>query len=137
MKGSNGPCDDLPVTTWVLRVVTNSCALAVAAWVFPGIEITGASTPDRALTLLLVAVLFGVVNTFIRPVVALLTLPLYLLTLGLMFFVVNALMLILTSWLAGKLSVGFHVDTFFAAVGGSIVISIVSWLVSRVLPRDD
>ena len=71
---------------------------------FPGIEITGASTPDRALTLLLVAVLFGVVNTFIRPVVALLALPLYLLTLGLMFFVVNALMLILTSWLAGKLS---------------------------------
>ena len=137
MKGGKGPCDDLPVTTWVLRVVTNSCALAVAAWVFPGIEITGASTPDRALTLLLVAVLFGVVNTFIRPIVALLALPLYLLTLGLMFFVVNALMLILTSWLAGKLSVGFHVETFLAAVGGSIVISIVSWLVSRVLPRDD
>ena len=125
------------MTTWVLRIVTNACALAVAAWVFAGIDVTGDSTPDRALTLVVVAVLFGVLNTFIRPIVALFSLPLYLLTLGLMFFVVNALMLILTSWLAGQLAVGFDVDGFWTAVGGSIVISTVSWLVSRVLPDDD
>ena len=89
------------MTTWLLRMVTNACALAVATWMFAGIAISANSTSDRALTLLFVALLFGVVNTFIRPVAAFLSLPLYLLTLGLMYFVVNALMLELTSWLAG------------------------------------
>lgn len=65
------------------------------------------------------------------------SLPLYLLTLGLMYFVVNALMLELTSWLAGQLSVGFHVEGFWTAIGGSIVISVVSWLVGWVLSDDD
>lgn len=125
------------MTSWVLRIVTNACALTVAAWVFPGISITGAATFDRVLTLLLVATLFGVVNTFIRPVVAFFSLPLYLLTLGLMFFVVNALMLLLTSWLAERLSVGFHVEGFLTALTGSILISVVSWLVSQALPDDD
>lgn len=125
------------MTTWLLRMGTNACALAVAAWMFAGIAITGDSTVDHALTLLLVALLFGVVNTFVRPVVAFLSFPLYLLTLGLMYFVVNALMLKLTSWLAGQLSVGFHVEGVWTAIGGSIVISIVSWLVGRVLPDDD
>ncbi len=125
------------MTSWVLRIVTNACALAVAAWVFPGISITGAATFDRILALLLVATLFGVVNTFIRPVVAFFSLPLYLLTLGLMFFVVNALMLLLTSWLAERLSVGFHVEGFLTALTGSILISVVSWLVSQALPDDD
>lgn len=125
------------MTSWVLRIFTNACALTVAAWVFPGISITGAATFDRVLTLLLVAALFGVVNTFIRPVVAFFSLPLYLLTLGLMFFVVNALMLLLTSWLAERLSVGFHVEGFLTALTGSILISVVSWLVSQALPDDD
>lgn len=125
------------MTTWLLRMGSNACALAVAAWMFAGIAITGDSTVDRALTLLLVALLFGVVNTFVRPVVAFLSFPLYLLTLGLMYFVVNALMLKLTSWLAGQLSIGFHVEGVWTAIGGSIVISIVSWLVGRVLPDDD
>lgn len=124
------------MTTWLLRMVTNACALAVATWMFAGIAISANSTSDRALTLLFVALLFGVVNTFIRPVAAFLSLPLYLLTLGLMYFVVNALMLELTGWLAGQLSVGFHVEGFWTAIGGSIVISIVSWLVGKVLSDD-
>ncbi len=124
------------MTTWLLRIVTNAGALAVATCMFAGIAISANSTSDRALTLLFVALLFGVVNTFIRPVAAFLSLPLYLLTLGLMYFVVNALMLELTGWLAGQLSVGFHVEGFWTAIGGSIVISIVSWLVGKVLSDD-
>jgi putative membrane protein len=125
------------MTTWVLRIVTNAGALAVATWIFAGITITAATTPQRVLTLLAVALLFGIVNTFLRPVVAFLSLPLYLLTLGLMFFLVNALMLKVTSWLAEALGIGFRVDGFWTLIGGSVVISLVSWLLGRVLGDDD
>jgi putative membrane protein len=123
--------------TWLIRIATNACALAVAAWLFQGIKITGDNDRDRVLTLLVVAVLFGVVNEFVRPIVAFLSLPLYLLTLGLMFFVVNALMLMLTSWICDQLDVGFHVDGFWTAVFGGLVISVVSWIVGQVLPASD
>jgi putative membrane protein len=123
--------------TWLIRILTNSCALAVAAWLFHGIRITGHTDRDRAVTLVVVALLFGIVNEFVRPVVAFLSLPLYLLTLGLMFFVVNALMLLLTSWIADQVDVGFHVRGFWTAVFGSIVISIVGWAVGQLLPDTD
>lgn len=125
------------MTTWTVRVVTNALALALAAWLFTGITVSGSSEGYRILTVVVVALIFGLINEFIRPIVAFLSLPLYLLTLGLFFFVVNALMLLLTSWVAGKLSVGFHVDGFWTAVFGSIVITIVSWLIGLVLPRTD
>lgn len=125
------------MTEWLVRIAANACALAVATWTFAGIAITANSTSDYVLTLLVVALLFGLVNMFIRPVVAFLSAPLYLLTLGLMFFVVNALMLELTSWMAGQLKVGFEVEGFWTVVGGSIVISVVSWAVGRVLADDD
>jgi putative membrane protein len=123
--------------TWLIRIVTNACALAVAAWLFDGITITGDTDRDRVITLVLVALIFGIVNEFVRPIVAFLSLPLYLLTLGLMYFVVNALMLLLTSWLADQLDIGFHVKGFWTAVFGGIVIAIVSWIVGQVLPEPD
>ncbi|MDP9319364.1 MAG: phage holin family protein [Actinomycetota bacterium] len=122
--------------SWIIRVVINACALAVAAWLFTGILINGATDRNRVLTLLLVALIFGVVNEFVRPVVALLSLPLYLLTLGLFFFVVNALMLWLTSWLADLVGLGFRVHGFWTAVFGAIIISIVSWVMGMVLPAE-
>jgi putative membrane protein len=125
------------MTGWLVRIATNACALAVATWMFSGIAITADSTSGYVLTLLVVALLFGLVNTFVRPVVAFFTLPLYLLTLGLMYFVVNALMLKLTSWVAGQLDVGFEVEGFWTVIGGSIVISLVSWGIGRVLRDDD
>lgn len=123
--------------TWLIRIVTNACALAVATWLFPGIRIMGESDQARVLTLVVVALLFGVVNEFVRPIVAFLSLPLYLLTLGLMFFVVNALMLMLTSWISDQIDVGFHVSGFWTALFGALVISIVSWVVGQVLPESD
>jgi putative membrane protein len=123
--------------TWLLRIVANACGLAAAAWLFDGIRVSGADTTTRVIILVVVALIFGVVNEFIRPIVAFVSFPLYLLTLGLMFFVVNALMLMLTSWVAGQLSIGFHVRGFWTAVFGSIVVSLVSWLVGLVLPAHD
>jgi putative membrane protein len=122
-------------TGWIVRTIANACGLAVAAWLFDGIRITGSSDGRKALTLIVVALVFGIVNEFIRPIVAFLSIPLYLLTLGLFFFVVNALMLMLTSWVADKLDIGFHVSGFWTAVFGSIVISLISWWIGLLFPR--
>jgi putative membrane protein len=125
------------MTSWIARVIANSCALAIAAWLFTGIAFNSATQTDRFFTLLLVALIFGLVNEFVRPVVALFSLPLYLLTLGLFFFVVNALMLWLTSWLADLVGLHFRVHGFWTAVFGAIVISVVSWIVGMILPSDE
>ena len=89
------------------------------------------------LTLIVVALLFGVVNFIVKPVVKLLTLPLFILTLGLITLVVNALMLMLTSWLAGEFDVSFHVEGFWTAVLGGLIVSVVSWALNVVLPDED
>ena len=123
------------VSGWIVRTIANACGLAVAAWLFDGIRITGSSDRDKALTLIVVALVFGIVNEFVRPIVAFLSIPLYLVTLGLFFFVVNALMLLLTSWLADKLDIGFHVRGFWTAVFGSIVISLITWWIGLLFPR--
>ena len=121
---------------FLVRVVVNALALAVAAWLFDGITVTGADTAHKALTLLGVAIVFGLVNAIIAPIVKLLSLPFILLTLGLLLLVINAFMLLLTSSIAGALDLGFHVDGFWTAVGGSIVISITSTVLGAVLSDD-
>ncbi|MEV5922602.1 phage holin family protein, partial [Streptomyces pseudogriseolus] len=85
----------------------------------------------------LVALIFGVVNFLVKPVVKLLSLPLLILTLGLFTLVVNALMLLLTSWLADQLDLSFHVEGFWTAVLGGLIISVVSWALNVVLPDGD
>jgi len=120
--------------TWIIRVIVNACALAVAAWLFDGIEINGDSDRARVLTLLVVALIFGVVNTFVRPLVSFLSIPLYILTLGLFYFIVNALMLWLTSWVCDWFDIGFTVDGFWTAIFGAIVISVVGWIIGMFLP---
>jgi putative membrane protein len=118
---------------FLVRVVVNALALAVAAWLFDGITVTGADTAHKALTLLGVAIVFGLINAIIAPIVKLLSLPFIILTLGLLLLVINAFMLLLTSSIAGALNLGFHVDGFWTAVGGSIVISITSTVLGAVL----
>jgi putative membrane protein len=122
--------------TWIVRVVINACGLAVAAWLFHGIVVNGSSDSDRVLTLLVVALIFGVVNEYVRPVVSLLSIPLYVLTLGLFYFIVNALMLWLTSWVSDLLDIGFRVHGFWTAIFGAIVITIVCWAMGMVLPAE-
>jgi putative membrane protein len=119
----------------LLTVVTAAAALALAAWLFDGISVGGGTRNQQLGTLLVVAAIFGVVNAFVRPVVALLSLPLYVLTLGLFFFVVNALMLLLTAWIADQLGVPFEVSGFGTAVFGAIVISLASAAIGLILPE--
>ena len=113
---------------FLLRLIINAAALAVAAYVLPGIRFGGESF--SVVNVLIVAFIFGLVNAIIKPILALVTCPFYILTLGLFTFVVNALMLLLTAWLAGP---RFQVDGFWWALLGSVVISIVSAGLSAVL----
>jgi putative membrane protein len=113
------------MTNLLVRIFVNAVALWVAARLVGGIELSDAFWP-----VVLVAAVFGIVNALIRPVVLLLSLPLVILTLGLFTLVVNALMLLLTAALVDALAV----EGFWAAVLGSLVISIVSFLFSVLLP---
>jgi putative membrane protein len=106
---------------FVVRLLVNAAALWVATRLVPGVTYAGEPAPFLG-----VALVFGIVNAFIRPVAKLLTLPLIILTLGLFALVVNACMLWLTSSLSTSLGLGFHVSGFWAAVFGSLVVSIVS-----------
>ncbi|MFH8793918.1 MULTISPECIES: phage holin family protein [Streptomyces] len=119
---------------FVVKTLANAVALAVAVWLLDKITLTGDSTGKKTLTLLAVALLFGLVNFLVKPIVQVLTFPLFILTLGLITLVVNALMLLLTSWLADKLDVSFHVEGFWTAVLGGLIISIVSWALNVALP---
>ncbi|WP_399927076.1 phage holin family protein [Streptomyces kanamyceticus] len=121
---------------FVVKTIANAAALAVAVWLLDKITLTGGSTGKKVGTLIVVALLFGLVNFLVKPVVKVLTFPLFILTLGLITLVVNALMLLLTSWLADKFDVSFHVEGFWTAVLGGLIISVVSWAMNMVLPDD-
>ena len=122
---------------FVVKTIANAGALAVAVWLLDKITLTGDSTGKKVGTLIVVALIFGVVNFLVKPIVKLFSLPLVILTLGLFTLVVNALMLLLTSWLADKFDLSFHVEGFWTAVLGGLIISIVSWALHIVLPDED
>ena len=121
---------------FLVRVAVNAVAVGVACWLLADIWLRGGSDTERLLRLLLVAVVFGLVNAVVRPVVKFLSFPFIILTLGLLIFVINALMLMLTSWLSGQLGLGFHVDGFGTALVGALIITIVSWGLDVLLPDD-
>ncbi|MFZ3498885.1 phage holin family protein [Streptomyces sp. 5.8] len=124
------------MTNFVVKTLANAAALGVAIWLVSGITLADdSSTAHQALSLILVALIFGLVNLIVKPVVKLLSLPLFVLTLGLFTIVVNAAMLLLTSWLAEQFDLSFHVNDFFwSAIVGALIISIVSWALNMVLP---
>lgn len=121
------------MTKLLFRLIINAVALYITANIVPGISFAEGGRVDLG-TLLLVALIFGVVNALIKPIVQLVTCPAYILTLGLFTFIVNALMLMLTAWLVGN---SFVVNGFWPALIGGIVISIVSTLMSIFVADDD
>lgn len=119
---------DINPRTALIRVVINTVAILVASTLIAGIAIRDWQGA------VLAGAIFGIVNSLLKPVVRTLTCPLYLLTMGLFALVVNALMLALTSWIAGQAGIGFNVDGVPAAFLGAVVIGIVAWAVALVLP---
>jgi putative membrane protein len=115
---------------FLLRLIISAAALWVAIALVPGVDYQG-----PWIYLLLVALVFGVLNAFLRPLLKLLACPLMILTLGLFTLVINALVFWLTSALSKSLGLGFHVDGFWSAFLGALVVSVVSILLS-VLIKD-
>jgi putative membrane protein len=114
---------------FLIRLLVNAAALWVATRIVSGVSFSG-----EPVYLLIVALVFGLLNALVRPVLKLLTCPLLILTLGLFTFVINAVILWMTSALSGKLRLGFHVAGFWPAFWGALVITIVSILLSLLIP---
>jgi putative membrane protein len=113
----------------LLHWLMNAAALWVAAWLVPGLDFRG-----TVVELLLVAAVFGIVNSLVRPILTILTCPLIVITLGLFTLVINALMLLLTGALSERWGLGFTVSGFWAAFWGGLVVGLVSVVISLLLP---
>jgi len=115
--------------SFLIRVVINALALAAAVWIVPGLKIdaVGDGAVNTAVAYLIVAVIFGLVNALVRPIVKFFSLPITCLTLGLFTVVINALMLLLTSWLTTFTPIDFIIERFWwDAIAGTIIIAIIS-----------
>ncbi|MGD0706254.1 MAG: phage holin family protein [Trebonia sp.] len=121
----------------LIRFLVIAVALAVAAWLVPGIRLTGHNDTTKVETLLIVAVIFGLINVLIKPIIKTVGCAFYVLTLGLFALVVNGALLLLTSWIAyDKLHEPFHVLNFGSAVVGALIVSVISWVAHLVIPDD-
>ncbi|HEX7660207.1 MAG TPA: phage holin family protein [Pseudonocardiaceae bacterium] len=114
---------------FVYRVVATAVAVWVATWL-PGISLLTASTPAKVGTLIVIALVFGVVNLVLKPVAHVVGCLLYLVTFGLIGLVVNALLLMLTGWIARQAHLPFEVNGFWPAFWGAIVIAVVSFVLT-------
>jgi putative membrane protein len=119
---------------FVLRTLATAVALWVATALLEGITVSGSSTWGNALTLIAVAIIFGLVNAVLKPIIKVLGCLFYIVTLGLIAFVVNALLFLLVSWLADLLNLPFHVDGFWSALWGAIIVGVVSWAINLLIP---
>ena len=114
----------------LLQIAVNAGALYVAVLIVPGLDFTAGEDWWK---FLLVAVAFSLVNSYVRPVLRILTFPISIMTLGLFLLVINALMLLLVGAISDQLQLGFSVADFWAALLGAVVVAIVGWILSMVL----
>ena len=126
------------MTRFLSWLVTTALAVAVATLLIDGIYFEGPvhgqeEIKHKLVPLLLVALILGVITSFVKPVLTILSIPFIVITLGLFLLVINAALLKLTSWLAEKLDIGFEVTGFWPAVGGAIVITVVTWIVDGLI----
>ena len=111
----------------VLRFIVNASAIYIASQTVPGIHLEGWKS------ILFVTIIFGVVNALIKPFLKLATCLIYVVTLGLFTFIVNALMFYLTAWLSRLFDLAFTIDNFLAAFLGALIVSVVSFVLSKLL----
>jgi putative membrane protein len=118
---------------FLLRVLVSAAALGVATWAVSGIELLAASTWSKVGTLLAVALIFGLINATLKPLIKVVGCAFYVLTLGLAALVVNGLLLWLTSGIAGDLDLPFHITGFWPAFWGAIIVGLVSWVLNLLI----
>ena len=126
---------------FLISVVVSAAALGVATAAVPGIELLAGSGWSKLGTLLVVALIFGIINATLKPLIKVVGCAFYVLTLGLAALIVNGLLLWLTSVIAGDLTLPFHVTGFWPAFWGAIIVGLVSWLLHLLIgdnrPRND
>jgi putative membrane protein len=122
----------------LIRLVITAVSLWIATLVIDGIHLTTDSTAGQIGTLLAVAAIFGIVNALLRPIIKTIGCGLYVLTLGLISLVVNGLLFMLVSWIAGQLDLPFKVDDFWpSALLGALLVGVVSWVLNMLVPDGD
>lgn len=120
----------------ILRFLVSALALGAATWLLPGIWLDTTGSPaNAALTMLIVAAIFGLVNALVKPLFVFVTSPLLLLTLGLFLLVINAALLMLTSWVCAQIGVPWGVNGFWDAFWGALLVSIVSFVLNSFVGR--
>lgn len=120
------------------RFLASAAALAVATWLLPGITTdVGTDNWAKVWTVVAVAAIFGLVNSVVKPLFKFATAPLILLTLGLFLLVINAVLLMLVSWLAGQLGLAWHVNGWGSAFLGAFIVSVVSFVLNAFLKRGE
>ena len=121
----------------LIRLAISALALWLTTLIISGVHVGGASTIKKILTLLIIAIIFGVINAVLTPIIKTIGCAFYVVTLGLIALVVNGFLLWLTSWIAGELSLPFHVDNFWpSAVLGALFIGLISWVLNMFVPDD-
>jgi putative membrane protein len=119
----------------LIRLVITAVSLWIATVLIDGIRLTTDSFGGQIGTLLAVAVIFGIVNAVLRPIIKTIGCGLYVLTLGLISLVINGLLFMLVSWIAGQFDLPFHVDDFWpSAVLGALLVGVVSWVLNMLVP---
>ncbi len=119
----------------IIRLLITAFSLWLATVLIDGIELTTDSVSEQIITLLIVAVIFGVINAVLRPIIKVVGCGLYVLTLGLIALIVNGALFLLTSWVADQFDLPFHVDNFWpSAVLGALLVGVVSWLLNMLVP---
>jgi putative membrane protein len=122
----------------VIRLIVSAVALGITTLILPGITLPTDSAAKKVGTVVVVAAIFGVINAVLRPIIKTIGCWAYILTLGLVSLVVNGLLFLLTSWVAGKLDLPFHVDRFWpTAVVGALLVGVIGWVLNLVVPDKD
>ncbi|HEU4424840.1 MAG TPA: phage holin family protein [Pilimelia sp.] len=122
----------------IIRLAISAVALWISTLIVPGITVETDSTLGKIATLVAVGAIFGLINAVLRPIIKVIGCAFYVLTLGLIALVVNGLLFLLTSWIAGLLDIPFHVEDFWpSAVLGALIVGVVSWLLGLLVPDKD
>ncbi len=121
----------------LIKLIITAVALWIATLVIPGIHLHTHSTTGKIGTLVVVALIFGIINSVLKPIVKTIGCLAYAITFGLISIIVNGLLFWLASFVAGKLSVPFHIDGFIPAVLGALLVGVIGWVLSLILDRDD
>ena len=117
----------------VMRFLFSAAALAFATWVVPGIRMDSSELQDNLIVIMVVAAIFGVVNAIVGTFIRVVAFPIYVITLGLISFIVNGLLLLLVDWISGLIGFGLHVEGFWWGVLGALVLGLISWLIGLIV----